>query len=398
MKWFSAIAALLGCGSSAKIISEGKAVSGPFEIRWEVSSGRSGAWFNNGGNYNARQYTSYFSVYHNGKLVEVPVKAGKAQFFWQALFLKDARQPAVIVGTHSMYLITEENGQPKITPLHEQDGDFASFQWLDAGKGQPGPSQNVYLGDDSRRDRFLSGGRYLMVNRRVVLDINTLKAHSFDVNSSERVHALEDYNAFNSQLIELSPGGTQMILIGTRPHRDNRMLYEYGLVIIDFITDEAYVIPFSRTETRFFSVWDGTPEWVKTYFEWKKDKAGRDQLVKRKFKTLPYWQGRYTNGEFTGKVSQYKLIPVKVSMLEAYFDFLKTHFDVSEVTREEMSDYGTKTINLKINGVALMLYLRKDDQSLTLSGNSEGLLEPFGKAFDREMATGKYQEHFDNFY
>ena len=155
MNFLSVTMALLGCGSGSKKVATGHAGYGPFEIRWEVESSRSGAWFNNGGDFNAKQYTSYFSVYHNGKLVEVSTEKGNVQRFWQALFLKDAGRPTVMVGMHSMYLITEENGLPKVIPLHEQNGDFATYQWLDNENGQPGTSQRVYLGDDSKRDRFL---------------------------------------------------------------------------------------------------------------------------------------------------------------------------------------------------------------------------------------------------
>jgi hypothetical protein len=397
MRWLSLVTTLLGCGSGAKKISDGHAASGPFEIRWDVESSRSGAWFNNGGDFNAQQYTSYFSVYYKGKLIEVPTKKENAKYFWQALFLKDASQPAVLIGTHSMYLVTENNGEPKVTPLHEQDGNFATFQWLDSENGQPGPAERVYLGDDSARDRFLSGGHYLMVNNQVVLDVKNLKVYPIEVNTYERVKALDDYNAYNSPLIGLSPGGTQMIMIGSRSNPENRLLFQYALVMIDFLTNEAYAVPFNRTETRFFSIWDGTPAWLTTYFEWKKDKTGRDQLVKRTFHKLPNWQGRFSNDHFTGKVSQYKLIPVKASMLEAYFEFLETHYEVTEVRRKEMPDFGTKSIHLKINGTELLLYFQQEEQSLSLSGDAEGVIEPFGKDFDAEMAKGKYQEYFDNF-
>ncbi len=171
MKWFG-LAALFGCNSSKNITSQGSVASGPFEISWEVRESRSGAWFNNGGNPSAKQYTSMFQVKHQGKVVQVPAfdkKWGSIQSgtdlgppvdqFWQALFLQDAPRPAVIVGIHSMHLITEENGQVKVTPLHEQDGDFATHQWLDSENGQPSEPQRVYLGDDSASPRFLSGGR-----------------------------------------------------------------------------------------------------------------------------------------------------------------------------------------------------------------------------------------------
>ncbi len=56
MKWFG-LAALFGCNSD-HIVRKGSLASGPFEICWEVTESRSGAWFNNGGNFNAKQYTA----------------------------------------------------------------------------------------------------------------------------------------------------------------------------------------------------------------------------------------------------------------------------------------------------------------------------------------------------
>ncbi|MBK8920861.1 MAG: hypothetical protein IPM81_05040 [Saprospirales bacterium] len=70
MKWFG-LAALFGCSSTVK---NGSATSGPFEILWDVTESRSGAWFNNGGNFNAKQYTSWFSVKHRGKPVQADGK------------------------------------------------------------------------------------------------------------------------------------------------------------------------------------------------------------------------------------------------------------------------------------------------------------------------------------
>src|SRR5678815_26945 len=56
---------LFGCNSN-KEISKGSASSGPLQITWSVIQSNSGAWFNNGGNPNAKVYTSYFNISCNG--------------------------------------------------------------------------------------------------------------------------------------------------------------------------------------------------------------------------------------------------------------------------------------------------------------------------------------------
>ena len=284
MKWFG-LAALFGCNSGKNTVSQGSVASGPFEICWEVTESRSGAWFNNGGNYNAKQYTSWFSVKHQGKPVPVPaidknrgtVQEGTVidkpiEQFWQALFLKDAPRPAVLVGIHSTHLLTEENGQPRIIPLYEQDGGFATYQWIDSDKGQPGEPQRIYLGDDSGSARFLSGGRYLLINSKVVLDVQTLEVFPFDLHTyGEDRKKLEGYNATNNSVVQFSPLQTQMVLVGSRNNPTNRLLTQYGLVVVDFKKNQAYAVPIDRTDTRFFSIWDATQPWLQTYFEWTKD-------------------------------------------------------------------------------------------------------------------------------
>ena len=321
MKLFGLVS-LFGCKSS-KEVNSGSAKDGPFEITWSVISSNSGAWYNNGGNPNAKQYTSYFNLNYNGKPIVIPTGDQQQKDFWQALFLKDAVKPALIAAIHSFYLITEENGEVKVTPLHEQDGDFATYQWLDSDNGQPGEMRRVTLGDDSAEDRFLSGGRFLMVNSRVVLDVQTLDIYPFDLITYELLQQIGNYNAGNSFVAQLSPGKTQMVLIGNRDNPANRMLYQYGLVVIDFKKNTGYAVPFDRTDTRFFSIWDADQKWMNTYFEWTTNDNGDEIIKPRVFQQLPYWQGRWSYSEETGEATDYRLQPVDTTMLPVFLDFIR---------------------------------------------------------------------------
>jgi hypothetical protein len=309
---------LFGCNSN-KEISKGSASAGPLQITWSVIQSNSGAWFNNGGNPNAKVYTSYFNISFNGNPIVIPLGEEQQKDFWQALILKDAPKPAIMAGIHSMYLITEENGQAKVTPLHEQEGDFATYQWLDSDQGQPGQMFRVTLGDDSGSPREFSGGRYLMVNSRVVLDVQTLTVYPFDLITYEVLQTLNGYHAGNSFVAQFSPGKTQMVLIGNRDNPENRMLYQYGLVVIDFKKNTAYAVPFDRTDTRFFSIWDADQKWLTTYFDWSTDANGNELISLHKFDHLPYWQGRWSYSEDTGEVVEYKLQPIDTSMLPVFF-------------------------------------------------------------------------------
>ncbi|MFD2934869.1 hypothetical protein [Spirosoma flavum] len=74
-----------------------------------------------------------------------------------------------------MYLITDD-GQATVKLLDEQDNNNGNYQWLDSEHGQPGAQHQVHLVDDSKSSRFLSGGRYLLINTRTVLDVQKLVA------------------------------------------------------------------------------------------------------------------------------------------------------------------------------------------------------------------------------
>lgn len=401
----SFLGTLFGCNSS-KETGQGSAVSGSLEIKWTVIQSRSGSWFNNGGDPNAKVYTSYFNINCQGQPVIIPSSGGPQKDFWQAWFLKDAPQPAVLAGIHSMYLITEEQGKAKITPLHEQDGDFATCQWLDSDDGQPGMMVHVTLGDDSHSSRDFSGGRYLMVNSRVILDVQTLEVYPFDLITYEVLQKLENYHAGNSFVAQFSPGKTQMVLIGNRDNPANRMLYQYALVVIDFKKNTAYAVPFDRTETRFFSIWDADQQWMNTYFDWSTDEEGNEVIKLHAFDQLPYWQGRWTYSEETGQASEYKLQPVDTAMLPVFLDFIRKEVKINSEKRDEVDTYASSgdqvigqlvTVQLSTDDGVLQVYLNPVEQSISLTADQADMIVRLGKKFDSEMSNGKYQEYFSRY-
>ncbi|HZV70707.1 MAG TPA: hypothetical protein VFG10_14230 [Saprospiraceae bacterium] len=398
---------LFGCKTS-NVINHGSEVAGPFEITWDVTGSRSGAWYNNGGDPNAKQYTSFFNINYKGSPLKVSPDEEGRDDFWQVFILKDAKQPALIAGKHSMYLITEENDAANVTPLHLQDGDFATYQWLDgdASAQQPGEKKNVYLGDDSASSRYLSGGRYLMVNSRVVLDVETLAIYPFDLITYEVLQTLESYHAGISFVVQLSPDKTQMVFIGNRDNPTNRMLYQYALVVVDYKKNTAYAVPFDRTEKRFFSIWDATPAWLNTYFEWKTDDAGQERIQPVVFDRLPYWQGRWSYSEETGEATDYKLQPVDTSMLAPFLDFIRHEITVINETREEVDTYESTsdkvagqlvTVTMETAQDKLYVYLNPVEQSINLGSANISLVQTLGKRFDEEMQKGKFQEYFGKY-
>lgn len=392
LKW-TGFFGLFGCSTSqTPVLSQ--ISNGPLTIQCLVEQTDSQAWYNQGGKPGGKISTSYFSVSHNGQPVSVDTAGGPVTHFWQALFLTDAPKPAVLVATHSVYLITDDNGRPTVKPIDIQDGDFAKFQWLDSENGQPGKRQAIYLGDDSKSSRFLSGGRYLLVNTRTVLDIQTFATYPIDNNSTALVEQLDGFNAFESAVVGMSPQKTQLVLIG---YRRNPLTNgsEYALVAVDILKNQPYAVPFDRTATRFFSIWDATPAWFATYFDWTVDRDGKDRLNVHPFSQLPYWQGRWVLTPGHEQPWRYELMPVLPGMVTPFMACIGQQYQLSDLTTRETEEQ--IITEFTITGTPQTLYVNKRDGTLSWQCDDSVMVRRVGEAFDRELATGKFQNLFGKF-
>jgi hypothetical protein len=221
------------------------------------------------------------------------------------------------------------------------------------------------------------------------------------------LQSVENYNAGSSFVAQFSPGKTQMVFIGNRDNPANRMLYQYALVVIDFKKNSAYAVPFDRTEKRFFSIWDATPKWLDTYFEWTTNESGEERIQPRVLDRLPYWQGRWSYSEQTGEATDYKLQPVDTPMLAPFLDFIRHEITVIKESREEVDSYeGSSdnqvtatlvTVTLETDKDKLQVYLNPLEQSINLGSTNIALVQQLGKRFDEEMMKGKYQEFFSRY-
>jgi len=246
-----------------------------------------------------------------------------------------------------------------------------------------------------------------MINSKVVLDVQTLDIYPFDLTTYEILQTLENYHAGNSFVAQFSPGKTQMVFVGSRDNPENRMLYQYGLVVIDFKKNTAYAVPFDRTEKRFFSIWDATPEWLDTYFEWTTNAAGEEKIQPRVLDRLPYWQGRWSYSEQTGEATDYKLQPVENTMLDPFLDFIRNEVPITNESRDEVDSYEGShdnqvtatlvTVTLQTGNDKLQVYLNPIEQSINLGSTNIALVQQLGKRFDEELSKGKYQEYFGRY-
>lgn len=392
MSLFSVLSGLTGC----KTLKENKqsvTTSGNFEIDCLVEENLSWAWFTNGGSPGGKIASPYFSIKNNGKPVSIDGNKSRS-FFWQAWFLKDAPKTTILAGSQSMYLITEENGKTKVTPVNEQDNNFGKIQWLDCENGQPGKRIEINNSNAPREQRFLSGGQYLFINTKVVLDVQTLKSYQIDVNSSELVTRMDEYNPFDSRAVAMSPDKSQMVLIGTRRNPISR-LSEYALIAIDIKENKAYAVPFDRTETRFSTIWDASAEWVNSYFYWVTNADGKQILQKRRLEATPFWVGRWTIYPPDDIIQNYRLVPVRKVIVKSFVDFVKLIYPSVEIETKEQS---SQTINyLTINNAKLGLYFNSDNQTLSLESDNKELLKDIGEKFNQELKKGRFQNNFGKF-
>lgn len=392
MSILSVFCGLTGC-KSIKKKQQSVTVSGNFEIDCLVEEKFSWAWFTNGGSPGGKIASSYFSIKNNGKSVSINDNKG-GSYFWQAWFLKDAPKTTILAGSQSMYLITEENGKAKVLPVNEQDNNFGKIQWLDSENGQPGKRVEIYNANSSNEPRYLSGGQFLFINTKVVLNVQTLKSYSIDVNSSELVTQLDEYNPFDSRAVAMSPDKSQLVLIGTRRNPVSR-LSEYALVSIDFVKNKAYAVPFDRTETRFSTIWDASSEWVNSYFHWVVNTSGKQVLQKRRLEVLPYWVGRWTLYPPDDVIQNYQLVPVKKDIIKSFVDFVRIIYPSVQIESKEQSP---QTINyLTINNYKLGLYFNSDNQTLSLVSENKELLKDIGAKFDQALRLGRFQNDFERF-
>ena len=260
---------------------------------------------------------SYYSIYYKDKLLTLPealnLNSG-VPGLWKVLILKDALQPALLAGSKSVYLITESEDTCKITPLSEQESDFASFQWLDSQNGQPGAKQELYSTDDTNKDCQFSVSRFLLINRSVVLDVNDLSIHPVNINWDQT----QGYSENN--VIAFSPDKKSMVFMGSKYDGKDY----YALLTHNFISNHTQALPFDRTETRLHEPYMPAQDWLNTYFSWKQNAEGHEVLEKRSLDLLPAWEGHFTMEQ------SYSVAPVKEEMLDSLAAFIKEHLHLQE--------------------------------------------------------------------
>jgi hypothetical protein len=366
---------------------------GPFTIRMEKFSTKN---FNM--NYGwVTQYNISYSVLHHGKIVEFPGELQSNTGFshlWRAYILKDAPQPTIVAGSQSLYMIIAKGDSYEVKPLEIQSSDFIKFQWLDEHNGQPGEAFELFMGDertDMDHPDTLQGGKYLMISQKNVLYVPTMTLFRFNAEN----RSVDNYNK-DGDALAFSPDEKIIVFPGYFQSWSSNEIPKCGdaLVSYDFKNDGMAVLPYSKNETRMFKQSDIHIYWFNTYFKW--DTSGTETVLNfQKPEKLNHILGYFRD-------DYYYLFPAYDTMVvilkQFVLDYMK--WKPEAVLSEEYHEYTGRVFKLGLE--KSMFYLVGKENDVHIGSDIYGeegsevkkWIHKIGNAFNDELKTGKYQEHF----
>lgn len=297
----AALLAAFGGPAAAFLAPKATLVHGPFEIQATERRIGTGTFPNQGGNPFATRPATGFEVRWRGRPVEVP---GRGERFWQVLRLPDAPQPALLLVARDFTLVSEQDGQLKVQPLSSQSASLAEAQWLDSEGGQPGASRtwgisHVDLKDPAALDAAtrLQGGRWLRLGSTRLLDVQTLAVHEVEpwVPMKPGV-PVTSLSRDGDEVRAFSPGRTAYVLAASQVDYARGKGQVHGLLVVDIAGGTASELRVERRRMPFADTADMDRDWIAHYFEWRRDAAGREQLLPRSGVRPRPWRGRLLQG------------------------------------------------------------------------------------------------------
>ncbi len=391
------LAGWIGLGPAA---AQTQAV-GPFTVEAVERRVGAGGFPNTSGNPFTRVKVTWFRVLHRGKPVSLPgTEPERGEAPWTDVrVLADAPQPALLLMGTGAFLLTDAGGQPRLQELAPRGGSARTeLQWLDAAQGQPGPVQVVALTHRQGQPRELTGGRWLAVYGRAVLDVKSLAMHRYALNSSEVLDQLQRFYAADKPMLALSPGGTQFVVAGARDRpgeTDMSKRFDHALVAFDFVQQRGTVLPVDLAAWRLQGAQDIDAAFVRRALEWRRGPDGREQATLRPAGAAP-WLGK-VGGREMDSVS-FSLQPARPSMQDALARFLEAEFKA--VVTPAASGGG---VQARVGDLTLSLgFLRPQEQRLSLyyasdwqrRADAHALIERIGERFNARLAAGEHQQHF----
>lgn len=389
----SAILSLFGCNKKPRIVASSSIENGPFTIEAITTQGK--AFNMNSGSYTYEKID--YGIKYNGKPLELgnklEVNTG-IPGIWRVFSLKSSPKPALIFGSQSLFLVTEENGSPQIQPLHEQYTDFASIQWLDSENGQPGLYREIYSSDQADTSNILDGGRYLIISHSKILDTKTFELHPFNVDNE----VIDGYYLQQRDALAASPDTSQLVYIGSKQNESDYMAYDYALLVYNFNTKQSYAVPFDRKKLLIRDETKFTNEVVNIYFEWIKE--GEGYTLKLKDETPLHLKGLTFVQRHQGY--SYELYPVAENMMHELAKYIKTELSLSnEQVKHEKEEYQNRyritapniTLLIEYNPSANAVVLNENQPVADHSVNKE-IIQRIGKGFNALLEKGNNSDLF----
>ena len=335
---------------------------------------------------------SSYRIKYKGQEIPLPDALEKntgVSGLWKAYVLEDAPEPTILIGSQSVFLIKEDNLQPKVIPINVQHSSFASLQWLDAEEGKPGNKEEIYASNDTGKDFTLKGGRHLFVNASVVLDIQDLSIYPIEISAGKT----DEYSV--NGVVSFSPGEENIAFMGSKYDGNDH----YAIITYNIKTSDASTIPFDRTTTRLHEPHDLQEGWFNTYFEWIKESDGSEVLYKIEMDSLLNWEGSFDRS------GNYSIAPVKVEMLDVFIEFLKNELKLApEELKREVFDNKVSYELLK-DGFRIGISYLETLESVYFSvhfteKNEEGakaFIRKVGLDFNEVLKSGNHQSLFTSY-
>jgi hypothetical protein len=382
---------LAGLFNSSRAAEVERFASGPFEIITVIKRIGAGGFPNTTANPFARTSVTNFTLKYKGKLVVIAGDGAKIDSFLDAWSLDGATEPAVLLASGGVYLVSEARGELKTQVLSRGSTDMASIQWLDARSGQPAAPHDVSIRDARGTSHNLSGGKLLLINRERVLDLATLR--SYAINLYDGASRLDDFSTSNGPARALSPGKSQYVLVGERSRGDQ---FEHALIPVDFARNHAYAVPFDMAAMRIQSAEEVTPDFVAHYFQWTQQADGERLAVIKNAAPLP-WRGRLKN--FGGGAVEYHLMPVLPKMMQTFMEFLQREFAAQSLPQGADPNRAKLTIenwpfNLWFQPQSKELSLYAEASATQSTAPAYAIIQRIARRFDDDLAKGQYQSEF----
>lgn len=219
-------------------------------------------------------------------VLELPQAQGsrRIESFNMVYRLVDAPEPAILLPDGGFHLLMAggDGDRVMLRPLGALTGPTPILQWLDGVDGQPGGERSDGIALRTPADIDLSGGRWLLLNRSVVLDVQTLRHYPVAPwIASESTVAMAGLNASTRPAIAFSPDQGHYVMLGEGRADAAEDPFDWALLVVDIHAGTSHGVAIPPALQPGFVAETATRHWIQTHFAWEPGKDGL-QLVPRR--------------------------------------------------------------------------------------------------------------------